>query len=154
MRAQGVLDRTGNGAQCGLVQHDIHTFAGAAAGGKIDDVGLEKAVPLPSLLSDCAADLVKVRAIPRRKIVDADHALPEAQEPLEQMRADEAGAAGDEPAQRPLAQTLLHRRERFLPLRARWHYSLQTLTPSARSALASAWHFTSTKSPPGSSLPA
>ena len=51
-------------------------------------------------------DVVEVALVPGQEVVDADHGLPEIEQPLEQRRADEAGDAGHEPAPRLVDQVL------------------------------------------------
>ena len=90
-----------------------------------------------------ARDFVEVAAVAGREVVEAHDVLAEPQQRLEQMRADEAGAAGDQPAQRLPRAARRDARERRARGRHR-HQSLQTRMPRARSAAASAWHLTST----------
>ena len=83
-------------AWCSTMDTPLHA---CAAGRNVGDVAFEEAVPLPCLFADRGANFVEVAAISGRKVVEADHVLPEAQQRFDQMGADEPGAAGDEPAQ-------------------------------------------------------
>ena len=81
---------------------------------------------------------------------EADDVLAEPQQLFHQMRADEARAAGNEPAQRAIAHAPACRAVRGARI---GRQSRHTQTPRSRSACASAWHFTSMNKPPFSSLP-
>ncbi len=105
-------------------------------------------------VADGPVHFVEVVAVSGLEVVDADDVLSEAQQGFHQMRTDEPGASGHQPAQR-LGAELRHRRPHGLRFaRGEAHHSLHTWTPRARSAAASAWHFTSTYTPLGWSLAA
>src|SRR6185437_4279268 len=151
MGAQRILDRARHRAQRCLVQHDVDVAARLAACAWIGDIRFDETVAAPARHPHARLDLVEVPAIAGRKIVEADDALIETEQGFDEVRADEAGAAGDEPAQRTLAQLRRDARER-IGVRHRDRHSRHTASPRARSASASARHLTSTTMPPGSSL--
>ena len=53
-----------------------------------------------ALVADRGAHLVEIAPVAGGEIVEADDRLVELEQRLDQVRADEAGAAGHEPAQR------------------------------------------------------
>ena len=85
------------------------------------------------------------------EVVEADHRLVELEQRLHQVRADEAGAAGHEPAQRLRRQSLAHVVDRASSRRR--PQSRQTVTPLPVSSPASNWLFTSATTAFGSSRP-
>ena len=94
--------------------------------------------------------------MPGREIVEAHDLLPEAKQRLEQMRADEAGAAGHEPAPRPRRAAphkppcTRRRRAALTGASSRWRL-VASEPPHLDAARAqrglSAWHLTSTYEP-------
>src|SRR5450631_905925 len=152
MGRQRVFDRSGYGAQRGLMQYDLHTFAAAATRGQVDDVGFDEGMSAPGLLADRAAHFSKVVAVSGRKVVDTGDTLVEAQQLDEQMRTNEARASRDEPMPRLSAEPTPYRLQVVAARLVSRHQSLHTVMPRARSASASAWHFTSTYRPPLVSL--
>ena len=78
-------------------------------------------------VADRRAHLVEVAPVPGREVVEADHVLAEPQQRLEQMRADEAGAARDEPAPGLRAQPLASVASNRLAGSGRRHHSRQTV---------------------------
>ncbi|MBS1216743.1 MAG: hypothetical protein H6R20_1717 [Proteobacteria bacterium] len=85
--------------------------------------------------------------MPGGEVVEAHDLLPEPEQRLDEMRADETRAAGHEPAARIRLQFLADEGERVHGVQSR-----QTLMPRASKAVVSCWHFTSTSSPPAASL--
>ena len=146
VRTQRVLDRPRNRPERGLVQHDVDVRAGGAACIGIDDVGLDEPVALPLFDTDGGTNFLEIAPVPCCEVVETDDVLVEVQQRLGKMRPDEAGAASDEPSERPRAERTAGSRERPGPHRRCCHQSLQTSMPRARSA-ASAWLFTSTYRP-------
>ena len=149
--AQRIRERPRNRAQRSLVQYDIDRIAHAAASIEVDDIGFDERVAFPRSLAHFPPNLIEVPAMAGFEIIDADDVLIEPQECFQQMRADESGAPGDQPPPALLAHSLRARQrvDRFAHC---GHHSLHTVTPRARNSAASAWHLTSTYSPPCCSL--
>ncbi len=148
MGCQRVFDRARDRTQRRLVQHDVHTLAASTASGKVGDVRFDERMALPRLLADGTADVFKVASVTCGEVVHARYVLVETQQFFEQVRTDEAGASRDEPAPRMGAQTAARHLELEAARLLYRRHSRHTLTPCARKAAASAWHFTSTYSPP------
>src|SRR5271170_5303063 len=154
MRAQRIGNRARHRAKRCLMQYDVHCATGTETGVGIDNVGFHELVPRPQTVADGPAHLIEVVAVAGLEVVDADDILSEAQQGLDQMRTDEPGASGHQPAQRLGAQMRCRRPQRLGFARVEAHQSLHTWTPRARRAAASAWHLTSMYTPLGRSLAA
>ena len=68
----------------------------------------------PGVAPDGRLDLVEVVLVAGGEVVEADDALAQLEQSLEQVRADEAGHAGDQPGTRLGAQSPLQRLVRRL----------------------------------------
>lgn len=79
------------------MQDVIYALAGATAVFQTPDVTLYEAEARPLLGTDQALHLVEVALVAGGKVVQPDYALVELEQGLEQVGADEAGYAGDEP---------------------------------------------------------
>ena len=119
------------------MQHQLGFFARSRADLRIGDVAFDEAMSRPVLLADRTTHVVEIALVASREVVETRHRLASAQQRLEQVRADEAGRARDEPAARAFG-------ERAQQLVDRAAHSRHTLTPRVRNAAASAVHFTST----------
>ena len=136
------------------MQNDVNSPAGPTARVGIDYVGFQEFVPPPRPIADSPVHFVQVMPVAGLEVVDANHVLSEAQQDFDQMRTDEPGASGHQPAQRLGAESRHRRSHGFRLARGEGHHSLHTWTPRARSAAASALLFTSTYTPVGWSLAA
>ncbi len=134
------------------MQNDVHRLTCPAACVGIDDVGFQKLVPPPLLVANGLAYLVQVMAVPGLEVIDTDDILSEAQQCFEQMRTDEPRASGHQPAQGLGAELQDRCPQGDRLARGEGHQSLHTWMPCARSAAASARHFTSTYTPLGTSF--
>ena len=94
-------------AWCSTICTRSHAFD---AGLPVGDVAFDERVAPPVRLADGAPHVVEIAAMPGREIVEADDFLPGREQRLHEMRADEAGAAGHQPAPRPRSE----RRARLL----------------------------------------
>jgi len=88
------------------MQDDVHAIACLSTRHRIGDVSLDKPMPAPRFRCDGRLYLFQVALVSRGEVVEAGNALPELQQPLHEVRADEARTAGDEPPQRRRAQPL------------------------------------------------
>ena len=82
------------------MQDNIHTLACAMARVGIDNIALPEFMPPPLFFADRKAQLLKVLTITGLEVVQAHDILSQAQQRLDQMGADEACAAGHQPAHR------------------------------------------------------
>jgi hypothetical protein len=69
-------------------------------------------VPAPCLDANQFLHFVQVAPVTGREVVQPDHRLADPQQRFDQVRADEAGTAGHQPARRALPQALVERRQR------------------------------------------
>ena len=83
-----------------MVQHEVHAHAGFGAKRCVANVALVELQARPLRGEDGALDVVQVAPVAGREVIQADHALIQPQELLEQVRADKASHAGDQPALR------------------------------------------------------
>lgn len=86
------------------MQDVIDALAGATAVFQTPDVTLYEAEARPPLGTDQALHLVEVALVAGGEVVQPDHALVELKQGFEQVGADEAGYAGDEPGLRVLGE--------------------------------------------------
>src|SRR5438105_4911992 len=107
------------------MKDDVDAATSGAAGVAIGNARLDQAVPSPGVRAHGLFDFLKVGTMAGGEVVQAHDVLAQAQQMLDQVRADEARASRHEP--RALAAQRRH-----------------TSMPRARSASASAWFFTST----------
>ena len=120
-----VLDAARHAAERGLMQDVIDAFAGAAT---IIQVRMSPSMKrnLPTGPdSTSVLNFIEIALVSGREIVQPHHALIELEQSLQQIRADEAGDAGDQPGFRALEQLLAklfvraHRSTRFTDARRR-----------------------------------
>ena len=76
----------------------VCVLAGAVAVGQVADVALDEVEPPPLQGRHEGLDGVQIAVVAGGKVVQADHVLVELQQGLQQVAAQEAGHAGDEPA--------------------------------------------------------
>jgi hypothetical protein len=137
VRGQRIGHRARHRTERGLVQHDLRTAAGLRASGGIGDVALHKTMACPRRFADTGAHVIEIALVAGGEVVEAGHLLAAAQQMFEQVRADEAGAAGDEPATRHRTKPLVqcHRQAVFADRRCAIHdQSRHTCTPRSVSA--------------------
>jgi hypothetical protein len=79
------------------MEHKIDASAGLPAGRQVRNIPKEELVILPNIATDGFLDLLEVRSMPCREVVECDDGLPKPQQGLDQMRADESSAARNEP---------------------------------------------------------
>ena len=82
------------------MQHVIDAADCAVAGVEIADVALDEVEVLPGFGSHNRLDHVQVLLVAGEEVVETDNLLPQLQQVLEEVGADEAGAACDEPVGR------------------------------------------------------
>ena len=92
-----VIDGTRHGAQGGLVEDVVHPSDGLLAVFQVADVAFNEAEVGPLLCCDGVLNFVQVVLVTGGKVVQADNGLVEAQQGFQQVGADEAGHAGDQP---------------------------------------------------------
>jgi len=90
-------DAARHAAERGLMQDVIDAFAGVAAILERADVAFDETEPGPSRRADQRLDFVKIAPMSGGEIVQAHHGLVELEQSFQQVRADEAGDAGDQP---------------------------------------------------------
>src|SRR5207253_734043 len=114
VRLQRILDRARHRPERRLVEHEVDAAAGARAGLGISNVTLVETETSGLLARHGGERLRDVPLAARGEVVEADDALVEREQMLEEVRADEACAAGQQPglwiAAEPQAQPLLWRR--------------------------------------------
>ena len=93
----GVGDGPGHRAQGGLVQHMVGAAHRQAAGVQVADIAFDKAEPLPGVLTHVLPHLIQIVLVAGGEVVQADHGLAQAQQGFQQVGADKAGHAGDQP---------------------------------------------------------
>nr|GEU28556.1 hypothetical protein [Tanacetum cinerariifolium] len=98
VREQRIVDRPGNRAQGRLVQDEVGAGAGAAANHGVADIAFDQLEIAPDGGADRRPHLLQVVPVAGQEIVEPHHALPQFQQRLQQVGADEAGRAGDQPA--------------------------------------------------------
>ena len=99
-----IVEATRHRAERGLMEHVVDTLAGATAVFQMPNVALNEAEARPLLGTDQALHLVKVALVAGGEVVQPDHALVELEQGFEQVGADEAGYAGNEPGLRVLGE--------------------------------------------------
>ena len=95
-----VFNRARHGAQRSLVQDVIDVGTGRAAGVQIADIATHHVETAPLRGGDALLHLIQVALATGGKIIQADHALIELEQRLQQIGADETGHAGDKPGVR------------------------------------------------------
>ena len=76
------------------MKDDVHAVRRALGDRRVAEIAEEELVP--------PLELAEVRPVTGREVVDDPHLVPEGDEARGDVRADEAGTAGDETAQAPL----------------------------------------------------
>ena len=98
--AHRMLDGARHRSEGGLVQHMGHAAQRLRTGLRIADVAVDELEARPGRLADRRTDVLEVAPRAGREIVEADDLLAVPQQCLDQVRADEAGRTGDQPARR------------------------------------------------------
>ena len=93
----GVGHAAGHAAQGGLVQDVVHTLNGLLAVVQVANVALDELEVGPLRGGDQALHLNQVALVAGGKVIEADDALIELEQGFEQVAANKAGHAGDEP---------------------------------------------------------
>ena len=93
----GVGQAAGDAAQGGLVEDVVNSLAGLLAIGQLADVALDEVEAGPLGRRDEGLHFVEIVLVAGGEVVQADHALVQLEQGFEQVAADEAGHAGDEP---------------------------------------------------------
>jgi hypothetical protein len=88
------------------MKHIIDAFDRRRTSIAVADVALDEAEPAVERVRQLARDLVQVALMARGEIVERDDLLSAFEQGLDEVRSDEAGGAGDEPACRALGQAL------------------------------------------------
>ena len=88
-----------------MMQDVVGGAARLLAGRQIRSVRVNELMAVPCLRADGALYLFQVGAVPGREIVQRAHTLSKPQQRFDQMRPDEAGPTGDQPAG-PVARQL------------------------------------------------
>src|SRR5438552_4498380 len=100
MAREGILDRSLDGRKRRLMEHVGHSLHRPTHRHLVPDVSLEHH-RLRSLAPMGPEHRLEVLAPTRRQIVEHDNCLAAAEESLDEVGADEAGAPGDEISARP-----------------------------------------------------
>src|SRR5690606_14565056 len=108
----GVGDRSRHRAQCRLVEYVVDAAASLVAGGRVGDVAFDETETRPLLRRDQRCHFIQVALEPGGEVIQPDHALVQAQQGFQQVGADEAGTAGQQPVPRSLPQVRKHPRVR------------------------------------------
>ena len=98
VRKQRVVDGAGHGTQGGLVQHMVDALADLAAGIQITDVAFHKGEATPGFRPHQVAHHIQIFLVAGEKVVQTHHGLAHAQQVFQQVGADKAGHARDQPA--------------------------------------------------------
>jgi hypothetical protein len=100
------------------VEDDIDPLDRRRAGVAVADVALDEAEAVAIGPGQLARDFVKVALVARGEIVEADDPLAIGQQRLDQVRPDETGRAGYEPARLALgkARVKVGRKDGFSPI--------------------------------------
>jgi hypothetical protein len=107
MCVQRVLDGTGHRPEGGLMQHAIHSFAGAQASLEVSDIGLQEFESSPSLRPYRMPNALQIRPRAGGKVVQAHHFLAEFEQLLDQVGPDKPGGTRYQPLPGLPAQALL-----------------------------------------------
>jgi hypothetical protein len=97
VRGDGIGDRARHRSQRRVMQHEVHARASFPAQGEITHVDGQEPVAPGRLCAARLIDLLDVGALSAAQVVQAHHLLFQAQQRLDQMRADEPGGAADQP---------------------------------------------------------
>ena len=101
-----VVDRARDGAEGGLMQDVVHTFASLAAVVEVADVALDELEACPLFRADQLLDFVEVVLVAGGEVVEADHPLVELEQSFQQVGADEASYTGNQPGLGGLREVL------------------------------------------------
>ncbi len=108
MAAERIGHRAWDGAERGLVQHDVDVGRGTRAGFGVANVALNEFEPPECFGANARRDIIQVVLVACGKTVQPDHGLFQAQQRLQQMRSDEACDPSDEPTSRRSSQSILN----------------------------------------------
>lgn len=103
-----VFDGSGDGAESGLVKDIIHAACRFSAVFQVSDVAFDEGEAGPLLGGDRLLDFIQVVLVAGGEVVQTDDGLVKAQQGFEQIGADEARHAGDEPSFGPGFEVLLY----------------------------------------------
>jgi hypothetical protein len=92
-----VVDGAGDGAKGGLVQDKMDALEGAPAVIEAADVAAQEFETAPLFRRDGGADLVEIFGVAGGEIIEADDALVRFEEGFEEIGANKAGDACDQP---------------------------------------------------------
>ena len=93
----GVFEAARHAAERGLVQHVVDALAGALAVGQAADVALDEAEARPLRRRNEALHFIQVALVAGGEVVQPHDFLVQLEQGFEQVAADEAGDAGDQP---------------------------------------------------------
>ena len=79
------------------MQHIVNTVTGLLAVGLLTDVAFDETEVSPLRGSDKGLDFIQIALVTGGKVVQADNALVELEQGFQQIAADKASHAGDEP---------------------------------------------------------
>jgi len=92
-----VFDTARNAAECGLVQDVIDALAGLPAVAQVADVAFDESEARPLRGRDQALHFIQVALVAGGEVVQPHHFLVQLEQGFEQVAANEAGDAGDQP---------------------------------------------------------
>jgi len=102
-----VFQRTRHGAQRRLMQHEVDAFNGAAASVQVANIAFHEGKARPLLGRDRGTHFIQIALVTGCEVVQARDGLVQLQQGFQQVRPDEAGAAGHQPLARRGRQFLL-----------------------------------------------
>ena len=102
MTRQRILDGSWHRTQGRVVEHEIDPCASLPAVCEDPDIALYEREVVPCRSADRFLNLVKIAGVAGREVIDAHDSLVELQQRLENIGADEARNARDEPTARAL----------------------------------------------------
>ena len=106
VRRDRIIHRARHRAERGLVKHMIDAFHRVRTVLQAPDIAFDEAEAAPLLGRDERAHFVEVVLIAGREVVQSDDGLVELEQRFQQIGADEAGHAGDEPLLRAFCESL------------------------------------------------
>ena len=141
MTRQRIFDRARHRAQGCLMEHEVCPSTGSPAVRQHPDIALDEGEVTPRRSAGRLPHLLQITGVAGRVVIDAHDHLVELQQRLEQVGANEARDAGDEPAARTLQKQVLN-----FPIPGTGH-KRQTVSPALCNAVMSNWLLTSMKQP-------
>src|SRR5262245_29800014 len=90
------------------MQDEVHISASKPACLEVAYVCVDQFMAAPRLRADRVAHVLEIEPMPSGEIIHGEDVLAQPEQRLDQMRSDEPGAAGDEPAIALAAQALFH----------------------------------------------